>query len=138
VTRLVRHAAISYITAEPKPGDIVHTAASLALRDNTLGVRDWVDMTFEEWAPAAVRTADALISREHDHELGQSGFELAFGRPIFKYLAEKPERAKVFGGAMASFSQGSSHKVEHLVENYDWKSLGKGKLVDVCPPALIF
>ncbi|GME52363.1 O-methyltransferase [Neofusicoccum parvum] len=133
-TRLVRHAALSHVLAEPTPGRVAHTAASLALRDNTAGVRDWVDMTFEEWGPAAVRTVDALSQHQgrNPEEPDQSGFALAFGgKPIFQYLAERPERAGVFGGAMASFSRGVSHRVEDFMGAYDWRALGKGTVVDV-------
>lgn len=35
---------------------------------------------------------------------------------------------------MGNFSKGTSHKVEHLVENYDWQALGSGTVVDVSGP----
>ncbi|KAE8152737.1 S-adenosyl-L-methionine-dependent methyltransferase [Aspergillus avenaceus] len=131
LTRVVRHAMLSHIFHEPKPGVVAHTASSQALSSNR-SVRDWLDMTLEEWGPAAVRTLDAFRKYPGSQEQNESGFGLAFnGQTIFEFLAKEPERSKVFGGAMANFSKGASHKIEHFVEGYDWKALGKATVVDI-------
>lgn len=122
---------IYHVFHESEPGRVAHTAGSAALITNE-SVKDWLDMTFEEWGPASVRTVEAFQRFKGSEEPTETGFGLAFeGKTIFQYLAERPERSRVFGGAMANFSKGTSHKVEHLVENYDWKSLGKSTVVDV-------
>ncbi|OGM47206.1 hypothetical protein ABOM_003990 [Aspergillus bombycis] len=131
LTRIVRHAMTSHIFYEPEPGKVAHTASSQALSSNQ-GVRDWLDMTLEEWGPAAVRTVDAFQKYPGSEEQKETGFGLAFnGQTIFEFLAQQPERSKVFGGAMANFSKGESHRIEHFVHGYDWKALGKGTVVDI-------
>jgi hypothetical protein len=131
VMRLIRHAAIYHCFCEPSPGQVAHTASSAALCGGG-SVRDWLDMTVEEWGPASVKAVEALSRFPGSQEQNESAFALAFDRQtIFEFLAKHPERAKVFGSAMSNFSKGFSHKVEHLVENYDWQSLGDGTLVDV-------
>lgn len=130
VARLLRHTMMSHIFCEPRPGHVAHTASSISLLNAS--VRDWLDMTLEEWGPAAVKAVDALQKYPGSQEPNETGFGLAFeGQGIFQYLGQRPDRAKVFGSAMGDFSKGASHKVEHLVENYDWKSLGNGTVVDV-------
>jgi hypothetical protein len=99
--------------------------------------RDWLDMTFEEWGPASVKAVEALRRFPGSEEQNEAAFALAFdGQTIFEFLAKNPERAKVFGSAMGNFSKGTSHKVEHLVKNYDWEGLGEAKVVDVSWPML--
>lgn len=122
---------ICHIFCEPVPGRVAHTISSASLLKNT-SVRDWLDMTFEEWGPASVKAADAFAKYPGSQEPNETGFGLAFeGQTIFQFLGQRPERAKVFGSAMGNFSKGVSHKVEHLVEGYDWNGLGKGTVVDV-------
>ncbi|KAF2742529.1 O-methyltransferase [Sporormia fimetaria CBS 119925] len=131
VTRLVRHAAIYHCFREPRPGHVSHTAASAALNRGG-SVVDWLDMTLEEWGPASVKAVEAFRRFPKSQEQTEAGFALAFeGQTIFEFLAKNPERAKVFGSAMGNFSKGTSHKVEHLVENYDWIGLGNKKVVDL-------
>ncbi|KAE8391280.1 S-adenosyl-L-methionine-dependent methyltransferase [Aspergillus alliaceus] len=131
LSRILRHAMTSHIFYEPEPGVVAHTASSKALSNNQQ-VRNWLDMTLEEWGPAALRTVDAFQKYPRSEEQNESGFGLAFnGQTIFEFLAKQPERSKVFGGAMANFSAGESHKIEHFVHGYDWKALGNGTVVDI-------
>jgi hypothetical protein len=131
VTRLIRHAIIYHCFQEPSPGRVAHTASSVALHEGG-SVRDWLDMTLEEWGPASVKAVEALERFPNGQDPKEGAFALAFaGQPIFDYLATRPERARVFGSAMGNFSKGTSHKVEHLVENYDWQALGESTIVDV-------
>ena len=131
VTRLLRHGMIYHVFYEPVLGKVAHTVSSTALYKSD-SVKDWLDMTFEEWGPASVKAVDAMQKFPGSQEQNETGFGLAFeNESIFKYLAKRPERAKVFGGAMGNFSKGVSHKVEYLVKNYDWKGLGEKTVVDV-------
>lgn len=131
VTRLIRHAIIYHCFRESSPGRVAHTASSAALHQGGT-VRDWLDMTLEEWGPASVKAVDALSQFPNSQEQHEGAFALAFDREtIFEYLAKRPERQRVFGSAMGNFSKGASHKVKHLVENYDWQGLGESTVVDV-------
>ncbi|EOD44518.1 putative o- protein [Neofusicoccum parvum UCRNP2] len=108
VARLVRHAAIYHVFREPVPHHVAHTCASLALRNGETE-RDWHDMIFEEWAPAAVCSVDAMQQYPGSaQEPEETAFGMAFGgKSIYRYLDERPERARVFGSAMKSLGQGS-------------------------------
>lgn len=109
-----------HVFSEPAPGHVAHTISSALLR-STDSVRDWLDMTLEEWGPASVKAIDALDKYRGSQEPKETGFDLAFdGQTIFEFLAQRPESAQVFGSAMGNLSKGISHKVERLVENYDW------------------
>lgn len=131
VTRLLRHAMTYHVFYEPILGQIAHTVSSVALCQSD-SVKDWLDMTFEEWGPASVKAVDAMRKFPGSQEPNETGFGLAFeNESIFQYLAKRPERAKVFGSAMGNFSKGVGHKVEYLVKNYDWKGLGEKTVVDV-------
>ncbi|MCJ1252099.1 hypothetical protein MMC30_009337 [Trapelia coarctata] len=131
VTRLLRHAMIHHVFYEPVLGRVAHTVSSTALYQSD-SVKDWLDMTFEEWGPASVKVVEAMRKFPGSQEPSQSGFGVAFdNESIFQFLAKRPERAKVFGSAMGNFSKGVSHKVEYLVKNYDWKGLGAKTVVDI-------
>ncbi|KAF2443247.1 S-adenosyl-L-methionine-dependent methyltransferase [Karstenula rhodostoma CBS 690.94] len=131
VMRFVRHAAIYHVFKEVSSGVVAHTAGSVALLDGS-SVRDWLDMTFEEWGPASVNAVKQLIQSPDSGEQSDAGFALAFGgQTIFEFLAERPDRARVFGLSMSNFSKGASHKVEHLITNYDWPALGESTIVDL-------
>ena len=133
LTRILRHAFNYHVLTESSPGHVAHTVSSALLRSGG-SVRDWLDMTLEEWGPASVKALDALQKFPHSQEPRETGFGLAFdGQTIFEFLSQRPERARVFGSAMGNFSKGISHKVEHLVQNYPWENLGDGTVVDVCP-----
>ena len=138
VMRFIRHAAMYHVFQEVSPGVAAHTAGSVALLDGS-SVRDWLDMTFEEWGPASVKAVEQLRRFPDSGEQSEAGFALAFGgQTIFEFCAERPERARVFGSSMSNFSKGASHKVEHLVKNYDWPALGHSTVVDVSFPPPIF
>ena len=63
---------------------------------------------------------------EYSVREGKPAFEQIYGRPIFTYLTENPDQARVFNNAMTSFSASASTA---LLEAYDFS--GIGKLVDV-------
>ncbi|GME34191.1 O- protein [Neofusicoccum parvum] len=132
VARLIRHAAIYHVFREPVPHHVAHTCASLALRNGETE-RDWHDIIFEEWAPAAVRSVDAMQQYPGSaQEPEETAFGMAFGgKSIYRYLDERPERARVFGSAMKSLGQGTMHRVQHLLEGYNWGALGAATVVDI-------
>jgi hypothetical protein len=48
---------------------------------------------------------------------GEIAFDKTYGKPIFEYLAEHPERAQVFEQAMAAIH---GHETDQIVEGYDF------------------
>lgn len=57
---------------------------------------------------------------------GRSGFELAFGVPLFQFFAQRPEIALIFNDAMTAFS---GYEADAVAAAYDFS--GAGSLVDV-------
>ena len=138
ITRILRHAMTYHVFCEPEPGHVAHTVSSLSLASSN-SVRDWLDMTLEEWGPAAGNAVNALDKYHGSQDPKETGFGLAFDNmTIYELLAQRPDRAKVFGSAMGNFSKGVSHDVKHLVENYNWAGLGTGTVVDVSPSRLVW
>ncbi|HYE79921.1 MAG TPA: methyltransferase [bacterium] len=68
--------------------------------------------------PAFSQAFDRL---EHSLQTGQTGFEAAFGMPIFDYLGQHPEEARLFGETMIGFHGAEPPAV---AEAYDFSSFG--------------
>lgn len=131
LTRVLRHAIIYHIFCDPSPSHVSHIISSLSLHSSN-SVRDWLEMKLEEWGPASVNAINVLAEYSGSQEPRETGSDMTLNdQTSFEFLAERPERANVFGSAVGNFSKGISHKVEHLVENYDWEGLGHGTVVDV-------
>ena len=53
------------------------------------------------------------------------------GEQLFAYLERRPERARVFGSAMSTYSTGPGWEPEHVLQSFDWAALKSGTVVDV-------
>lgn len=56
---------------------------------------------------------------------------LETGLPFFGYLAENPTVASGLAAGMKILGTKDGTHVRHLINGFDWKSLGKAKVVDV-------
>jgi hypothetical protein len=52
-------------------------------------------------------------------------------------LSQNPSRAKRFGNAMKAFTDGTGFDLQYVAENYPWKDIGKGTIVDVILPQFV-
>ena len=61
------------------------------------------------------------------------GFSFSKGTEdsLFEYLEKHPERAKRFAHGMSAFRTGPGYKLDHVVDNFPWASLGEASVVDV-------
>ena len=50
---------------------------------------------------------------------------------MYQVVARSPERACRFAGAMSAYTMGKGFETHYLLDNYDWGSLGKSRVVDV-------
>jgi hypothetical protein len=57
---------------------------------------------------------------------GETAFERLYGRPIFDYLGEHPEQARIFDAAMSGFS---GRETQAIIDAYDLS--GVGTLADI-------
>jgi hypothetical protein len=53
------------------------------------------------------------------------------GDSIYSVIMENPSLAKSFQGAMAAYASQPGMAVSHITDNYDWNSLGDGKVADL-------
>lgn len=61
------------------------------------------------------------------------GFALAnrTDKPVYEEFLRFPERARRFGNAMRSFTEGTGFELSHVVDNFPWETLNNGTVVDV-------
>ncbi|KAF4219055.1 hypothetical protein CNMCM5878_003910 [Aspergillus fumigatiaffinis] len=133
VRRLLKHSATYHVFYEATPDFFVHTAASRFLTENQ-GVRDWVLLSLEESLPGMLKVAEALKKYAGSEEPEHCGWSLANGtdRPIYRALAEMPERAKRFSDAMTWRAKSPGYSPEHLIAVFPWPSDCEGfTVVDV-------
>jgi hypothetical protein len=92
--RLMRALASKEVFSEQKDGTFVLTPLAEYLRSDV---------------PGSMRSAAIMIGEEHfrawaefEHSVrtGQTAFERVHGKPVFQYLSEHPESAKIFDEAM--------------------------------------
>lgn len=130
IRRIVRHAMTQHIFHEPQPNVVAHTHASRLLTENH-AVRDYYGTVCEEVWPAATRAADALEKWPNPTEKDQSGYVLMRGHTIHQEITENPVKHKRYDNAMAAFTTDARVGLRHVIDGYDWSSLGKATIVDV-------
>jgi hypothetical protein len=50
---------------------------------------------------------------------------------MYQFFSTVPERARRFGNAMRSFTEGTGFELSHIADGFPWATLGKGTVVDV-------
>ncbi|CRG83980.1 O-methyltransferase 7 [Talaromyces islandicus] len=134
VTRLLRYAMTMRIFCEPTPGMVAHTNISKLLR--TPHVHDWMTVATEEIWPASTKASmlDAMQKWPGSQEPNETGFTISNNTTVSIYdtMAANPQRAERFGGAMVAFASSPSVDIAHLVNYYNWASLGDAaQVVDI-------
>ncbi|KAG8156627.1 hypothetical protein KVR01_013578 [Diaporthe batatas] len=131
VRRTLRHAMTMRVFREPEPGMVAHTQASKSLMDPV--ANDWVGCGTEEMWQTSTRMVDALQKWPGTQEPNETAFALFNGtdESIYQVLGENPKRANRFANCMKAYMSMQEYNASHVVNNYDWESLGPVKLVDV-------
>jgi hypothetical protein len=113
--RLLRALASVGIFSEDEEGRFSQTPLSESLRKDVPG---------SQWAMAV------MMGDEHYHawgdllesvRTGQTAFDRLYGRPIFDYLAEHPEQARIFDAAMTSIH---GRETGAMLDAYDLSGIG--------------
>lgn len=125
---------MNHIFAEPRPGEITHTALSRLLRTDS-NAFDAIGMVLEELIPASQHIMPAIARYPGTGEPNETAYNIAndTALPMFQFLAQHPERARRFGAGMKFFTQGGGYDLRHLIAGYNWESLDRpgAVLVDV-------
>ncbi|KAJ6005139.1 Sterigmatocystin 8-O-methyltransferase [Penicillium herquei] len=98
VRRLLRHAMTIRVFDEPNENEVVHTRASMLLRQE--GIHGWIGSTCENSWPGATR-----------------GFALANNNlALYSALSQSPERAATFAASKRGYSSGSGFSPSSFLE----------------------
>ncbi|KAH0524391.1 hypothetical protein TsFJ059_006914 [Trichoderma semiorbis] len=134
VTRTIRSAMTLNIFDEPEPGHICHTAISRLLAADD-GYYSAIGLQLEDIGPASLKLIEAWQKFGDDAgEPDQSAFSLQNGgRSLFKVLAEEPERANRFDGAMKYCVEDKDFNFFDIINGFDWSTLDRpgARLVDL-------
>ncbi|KAM7206072.1 S-adenosyl-L-methionine-dependent methyltransferase [Naviculisporaceae sp. PSN 640] len=119
VRQVIRHAINKDIFIEPRPGLVAHNVVSRLLAEDKV-IHDWVGASTDDLWQSASQTCNALTKYPGSQEPNETVF------------SQFPERARRFGNAMKSFTEGTGFELSHVVDNFPWGDLGKdGLVVDV-------
>ncbi|KAI1443297.1 sterigmatocystin 8-O-methyltransferase [Annulohypoxylon stygium] len=131
IRRLLRHAMTMRVFKEPEPGVVAHTKVSKVLTNPVANDWCWTG-TGEIW-PASTKMVDAFEKWPGSSEPNHTGFSLANNTEdsIYQVLEKNPERAHRFANTMVTYIMMTEYDTSHIFNNYDWKSLGPVKMVDV-------
>jgi len=116
---------------EPEPGMVAHTQASKLLTKETFD--SWLRTGTHEMWPAATKLVDALQKWPASEDSSETGFALANNTKasIYDIISADPVRAQRFAGAMKAYTNSPEYDLAHFVDQYNWKSLGSAKVVDI-------
>lgn len=130
--RIMRHAMTNRIFHEPESGLVAHTSVS-ALLVRSRSLNDWVGYTSEETYPASTRLVEAHEKYGNSEKPNESAYSIAFDtdEPMFVHLTRFPDRERRFANTMIEMTSTEGYGVHHLVNGYNWESIGKGTVVDV-------
>ncbi|OJJ51096.1 hypothetical protein ASPZODRAFT_57439 [Penicilliopsis zonata CBS 506.65] len=129
---VARMAMTSNVFYEPEAGEIAHTATSAMLATHP-NFHDWAVFMCESSIPSASRLVEACERWPGSVKKNETAHNIAFDTdlPFFDYLATQPEKEKQFARYMKNVTSGEGTAIRHLVNGFDWASLGQATVVDV-------
>ncbi|THY13931.1 hypothetical protein D6D00_09989 [Aureobasidium pullulans] len=129
---VARMAMTTRVFCEPSPGHIMHTSTSKLLATNP-NHHDWAVFMCDLSAPTAASMVDAHQAWPNSDKKNQTAYNVAFqhDQPYFDHLKQQPERHKQFAGYMQAVTTSEGTDLVHLINGFDWGSLGKARIVDI-------
>lgn len=112
---------------------ISHTPGSRLLISGQR-MRPFVQWLTEDCAPMVAHQLDALVQWGHgSQEPNETAVNHAYGTkgPFYEFIPADPVRERRFGAAMQQVSEQAASFVDHLVDSFDWQSLGHATVIDV-------
>jgi 6-hydroxytryprostatin B O-methyltransferase len=131
-------AMTSNLFFEPKPNHIAHTATSALLVTNE-SLRDWAVFMSETTVPAASKLVEASERWPDSVQKNETAYNVAFDTdlPFFDHLKTQPDKTRQFASYMKNVQKSDGTAIRHLVNGFEWKSLGKATVVDVGTPSSV-
>src|SRR5262249_3473419 len=96
-----RHFSLTTLS-EPLRGEVAGSKRALALMSGDEQFRAWAEIDY------SIRT-------------GRTAFDRVFGKPVFDYLAEHPDKARIFDAAMVGIHGRESNAI---LSAYDFSGIG--------------
>ncbi|KAF5010177.1 hypothetical protein FDECE_3670 [Fusarium decemcellulare] len=130
---VARMAMTAGILCETKDGNLSHNSLSASFVENPL-MRVQLLHMFNQTVPLMAQLANATEKWGETTAPNETAYNLVHNTdlPFFQHLKSRPDLGKGFEDFMKS--RAVSHtgsNVEHLLEAFDWKSLGESTVVDV-------
>ncbi|KAI1358363.1 O-methyltransferase-domain-containing protein [Xylaria arbuscula] len=131
IGRILRFAITMRVFREPEPGMLAHSNVSKAITDSSLN--DWLKAASRDLWPAATKTFDAVMKWPNSQEINETAFTLAHNtdKSVYDFFQANPDRALTFVGSLKALTSSPDYDVRHVIDNYDWQSLGHVQVVDV-------
>lgn len=130
VRKVIRHAIAHRIFQEPRPGVVIHSAASRLLAEDA-DLADWVRWCADDNWSAAYHACEAMARWPGSEEPTETGFAVAnrTNLTMFDFLATQPERGARFAAGMRMYSKRPDLDVRYLVDAWSWSDLPAGATV---------
>jgi hypothetical protein len=137
VRSFMRQAIMNHIFAEPHPGEVCHTAASIMIAQDP-EFRAWLGVCSNYILPSVGRLSEWFKKWPNTRAKNQAPFNLALGtdEPPMAYVGSRPEMAHKFLSGMAFLNRGIEYSNDGVIKEYPWDSLGAITVVDVRFPPL--
>lgn len=129
----LRLAMTSRIFEEPALGVVTHSPVSRQMAvDGDL--EHWVPYISNTLVPTAAKHVEATEKWRNSKHVNNTAHNLAFNHNLsyFDFISQDSRRGIEFARTMKAVSNTPYFDNSHLVESYDWASIGGGSVVDVC------
>ncbi|KAB8218550.1 S-adenosyl-L-methionine-dependent methyltransferase [Aspergillus novoparasiticus] len=129
---IARMAMTHHLFCETEPNHIAHTATSALFVTNP-ETHDWAMFMSEKSASCASKILEASVKWPKSLAKNNTAFNVAYGtdKPFFEWLDTQPSEREQFAKYMRMIQQSEGMSLSHLVDGFDWASLGKATVVDV-------
>ena len=116
----------------PFPDRIAHSATSLLL-STSIEFSGWATYVSDQIFDASTKLPEATKRWGRSEETFHSAFNEAFATavPFPAYLAKNPAMGKVLGNFLKATEMVDANSSRHLVNGFDWETLGEATVVDV-------
>ena len=120
------------LLAEPTPGHLAHSriSAQFIVSPDLLS---WATFMTHCSSPTAACFTDATARWSDAVEKTQTAYNIANDTemPFFAHVAQSKEMTSSFAGYMRALKECEGTALEHVLEGFDWGSLGNAHVVDV-------
>jgi 6-hydroxytryprostatin B O-methyltransferase len=130
--RIIHMAMTNGLFISPLPDRVAHSATSLLLSTSP-EFSGWATYVSDQIFDASAKLPEATKRWGRSEEISHSAFNEAFATvvPFPEYLAKNPAMGKVLGNFLKATEMVDANSSQHLVNGFDWETLGEATVVDV-------